>query len=126
MSVPLIVVTSTALPSVYVKTVESLAEFWTVTESVAVSIFALGIINRWVSSAEFTVYDLERILPSLTSTAVAVYVPVDDLGTLVVVLVTNLWLIPLMLEVNLVSLAIVSVVGVPVGVKVKLSLLLVI
>ena len=39
--------------------------------------------------AEFTVYDLESILPSLTSTAVAVYVPVVDLGTLVVVLVTN-------------------------------------
>ena len=90
MSVPLIVVTSTALPSVYVKTVESLEEFWTVTARVAVSTFAFGIINRWVSSAEFTVYDLERIFPSLTSTAVAVYVPVVDLGILVVVLVTNL------------------------------------
>ena len=40
-------------------------------------------------SAEFTVYDLESIFPSLISTPVAVYVPVVDLGTLVVVLVTN-------------------------------------
>ena len=90
LSVPLIVVTSTAFPSVYVNTVESLEEFWTVTARVEVSTFALGIINRCVVSEEFTVYDLFTIFPSLISTPVVVYVPAVDRGILVVVLVTNL------------------------------------
>ena len=88
---------------------------------VETSTLAFGIINLCVVSAPFITYALVKILPSIISTLEAVYVPVDDRGTEVVSLVVKVYVTPLILVVNLVSLAIVKEVGVPAGVNVKFN-----